>query len=217
MRIGRKVNVCVLLFAVRVWRGVSYWVKPQMFIKTRGVRVWLQQPKETTPSANRVLPNSTMWLIISCYNEPWTLVNNNVSDGIQTMADGPVDTCFGSDIHTMAISWICEGWHAKYRKHKVQLTTNEHEIVWPIAPRLAKAINFQQYQSPGLSSTMQAELWPALSQSYELQLRHGSEVNSQPLIGNGGLGPAQCPQRSTSQAQQTETQKQVLNVYCSPP
>lgn len=102
-------------------------------------------------------------------------------------------------------------------KKKVLLTTNEHEIVWPIAPRLAKAINFQQYQSPGLSSTIQAELWLALSQSYELQLRHGSEVNSQPLIGNGGLGPAQCPQRSTSQAQQTGTQKQVLNVYCSPP
>lgn len=115
------------------------------------------------------------------------------------------------------VGWICEGWHAKYSKQKILQTTNEHEIVWPIAQRLAKAINFQQYQSPGLSSTTQAELWLALSQSYELQLRHGSEVNSQPLIGNGGLGPAQSPQHTSSQAQQTGTQKQVLNVYCSTP
>lgn len=114
------------------------------------------------------------------------------------------------------VGWMCGGWHAKYRKQTIQLTMNEHEIAWPIAQRLAKPISFQQYQSPGVS-VMQAVLWLALSQSYELQLRHWSEVNSQPLIGNGGLGPAQCPQCSTSQERQTGTQKQVLNIYCSPP
>lgn len=143
-----------------------------------------------------------MWLIISCYNEPWTLVNNDVSDGIYKRIG-------------LLVGWMCGGWHAKYRKQTIQPTMNEHEIVGPIAQRLAKAISFQQYQSPGVS-TMRLELWLALSQSYELQLRHGSEVNSQPSIGNGGLGPAQCPQCSTSQARQTETQKHVLNVYCSP-
>ncbi len=152
-----------------------------------------------------------MWLIISSNNEPRTRANNDVSDGIHRMADGPVDSCFGSDIHTMAVGWMCGDWHAKYRKQTIQPTTNEHEIAWH-----TQRISFQQYQSPGVSA-MQAELWLALSQSYELQLRHGSEVNSQPLIGNGGLGPAQCPQCSTSQAGQTGTQKHVLNINCSPP
>ncbi len=109
------------------------------------------------------------------------------------------------------VGWMCGDWHAKYRKQTIQPTTNEHEIAWH-----TQRISFQQYQSPGVSA-MQAEHWLALSQSYELQLRHGSEVNSQPLIGNGGLGPAQCPQCSTSQAGQIGTQKHVLNINCSPP
>lgn len=146
-----------------------------------------------------------MWLIIIC-------ANNDVCAGSTewlrvrlTLVLDLISTQW------QLVGWMCGGWYAKYRKQTIQLTTNEHEI----AQRLAKPISFQQYQSPGVSA-MQAKLWLALSQSYELQLRHGSEVNSQPLIGNGGLGPAQCPQCSTSQARQTGTQKQVLNIYCSP-